>query len=167
MTTYPFRARRLLGLLLSFVLTATPALAHQQQTGYPGRPDVVGVSPEDPEMAAAVARARAELPDFFGRHAAPAPGERDFVVKFDLGGTGEMIWAGALQRDNDRLSGILSNQPLNADYRQGQRVDIPEEAIIDWAFVRDGRAQGHHTTRVLLSRVPPEQAAQVRAALGW
>jgi uncharacterized protein YegJ (DUF2314 family) len=153
--------------LLLTLCQASMCPAAQQLQPHASRPDVVGVPEGDPEMAAAVARARAELPDFYRRLANPGPDERDFAVKFNLGGTGEMIWAGSLQRENGRLSGALSNVPIHPDYRQGQRLDISESAIIDWGFVRGARMEGNHTTRVIIDRMPPEQAAEYRAALGW
>lgn len=156
----------LIALLLALCVSASPSAA-QPQRPHPSRPDVVDVQAGDPVMAAAVARARAELPDFYRHLANPGADERNFAVKFDLDGTGEMIWAGALRRENGRLSGALGNRPLNPAYRLGQRVDIPESAIIDWGYVRGTRTQGHHTTRVILDRMPPEQAAEYRAALGW
>jgi len=151
--------------LLISTLAGVPALAATAPAGE--RPDIVSVSTDDAEMNAAAARARSELPDFFRRLAAPGPDESNFSVKFNLAGSGEMIWAGNLRRDEGRLTGTLSNVPEIAGYSYGQRVDIPEAAIVDWAYARDGRMMGHHTTRILLDRMPDDQAAQYRAALGW
>ncbi|MGQ0588695.1 MAG: DUF2314 domain-containing protein [Sphingosinicella sp.] len=158
------RSGAALAALLTLV-AASPAAAQQQPN--PSRPDVMDVHESDPAMAAAVARARAELPQFYRRLGSPAPDEHRFAVKFNLAGSGEMIWAGELRRENGRLSGALSNAPIHADYRQGQRVDIAESAIIDWGYVRGARMEGNHTTRVIIDRMPPEQAAEYRAALGW
>ena len=153
--------------LLLALCVASSSQAAQPQQPHASRPDVMDVREGDPAMAAAVARARAELPEFYRRLARPGADERNFAVKFDLAGTGEMIWAGSLQRENGRLSGTLSNVPIHPDYRQGQRLDIPESAIIDWGFVRGARMEGNHTTRVIIDRMPPDQAAEYRAALGW
>ena len=162
-----FRSFATITLLAALGLAAVPAAASQELQQYPSRPDVVGVREGDPEMAAAVARARSQLPEFYRRLANPGPDEHRFAVKFDLAGSGEMIWAGSLQRESGRLSGTLSNVPMHPAYRQGQRIDIPESAIIDWGFVRGARMEGNFTTRVIIDRMPPEQAAETRAALGW
>jgi uncharacterized protein YegJ (DUF2314 family) len=132
-----------------------------------GRSDIVQVSSEDAEMNRAKAEARAGLPAFMAHLARPGAGEEGFSVKFDLGRTGEFIWASELSRENGRLSGALANEPVDSRYRLGQRVIIPEADIIDWTYRRSGRAEGHFTTRILLPRLEPAQAAEVRAALGW
>lgn len=133
-------------------------------------PDGVGITwndPDDPRMTAARDRARAELPAFFEHMANPAADESHFHVKFDLGGTGEFIWADELQRSGTTLTGRLINTPLHEAYSYGQRVEIPESAIVDWGFVRGRQMQGNYTTRVQLELMSPEEARQVRAAFGW
>ena len=130
-------------------------------------PNVAMVEPTDAAMAAAVERARAELPAFFARLAAPGPDEDSFSVKFGLPGREEFIWAGDLRREGGQWSGALNNVPLNPAYRQGQRVPIADADIIDWTYRRGSAMQGHHTTRVILASMPEDQAAGIRAALGW
>jgi uncharacterized protein YegJ (DUF2314 family) len=143
---------------------AAPAEATQPA---PRDPNVAMVQEDDPVMAAAVKRARSQLAGFFARLAAPATGDSDFSVKFNLADSGEFIWAGDLRRENGRLTGALGNHPIHPDYRIGQRVEIAEAGIIDWTYLRGSVMQGHHTTRVLVDRMEPERAAAVRSALGW
>jgi uncharacterized protein YegJ (DUF2314 family) len=154
---------------ITLALAFAPALAQSPALAQPSsqRNDIVLIQEQDPAMRRAVETARAELPAFFRSLANPGAGESNFAVKFDLAGSSEMIWAGNLRREGGRLTGTLSNVPMLAGFEMGQRVTIPESAIIDWAYLRGRSFIGHHTTRVLLGRMDADQAAQVRQALGW
>lgn len=50
----------------------------------------------------------------------------------------------------------------------GERVRVPLAEVSDWSWRgADGVMRGHHTTRVLLTRMDPAEAAELRAAFGW
>ncbi len=130
---------------------------------------IISVANDDAEMNAAIARARRELPDFYAHMARPGSGERRFMIKFDIlpGEGAEYVWAGELDRTTVPMTGILVNQPQRSSEQLGQRVPIPEARIIDWGYLRDEVAQGYHTQRVLLDRMPAEEAAELRRRMGW
>jgi uncharacterized protein YegJ (DUF2314 family) len=46
-------------------------------------------------------------------------------------------------------------------------VVIRRQDINDWGFFRNEVMQGNFTTRVQLTRMPPQQAADIRRGLGW
>ena len=91
------------------------------------------------------------------------------MVKFDIvaGEEAEFVWATELERSGGRMTGVLVNQPEYTDDRLGDRVNIAEADIIDWAYFRGAVMQGAFTNRVLLDRLPPEEAEQLRRAYGW
>jgi uncharacterized protein YegJ (DUF2314 family) len=62
---------------------------------------------------------------------------------------------------------VLVNKPEATDHRIGQRVPIAEADIIDWMYRKGGKMQGGYTNRVLLERMPAEDAASFREYLGW
>jgi uncharacterized protein YegJ (DUF2314 family) len=130
---------------------------------------IVDVQHGDPEMAAAVRRSRAELPAFYARMAAPGPGESGFMVKYDIlpGDGAELIWAGDLDRSRTPMTGRLANQPERVPLQRGDQVTIPEDAIVDWSYVRGGVLEGAYTQRLIVDRMPPDQAAQWRREFGW
>ena len=133
-------------------------------------PAVTRNAENGPAVNAAIARARATLPDFWQHLAASADDESLFLIKFNLSNgmsDAEYIWVGDIQLQNGRISGVLMNQPLNGRYRKGQQVEIPESAIGDWAIFKGRVMQGNHTTRVQLEQMPAEEAAQLRSALDW
>jgi uncharacterized protein YegJ (DUF2314 family) len=130
---------------------------------------VYDVSRDDAEMNAAKARAIASLPEFYRHLASPEADESDFMIKFDVvpGDGVEYVWAAALDRSAEPMTGVLINQPLHSDQQLGQRVPIAEADIVDWAYRRGRVMQGAYTHRVLLDRMPPEEAAAYRADFGW
>lgn len=136
------------------------------QAAKPGD-DVVYIENDNAAMAAAAAKARAQLPAFLDRLARRDPSESDFAVKFDLdpGEKAEYIWGDIVARDGDTLDVALANIPLLKGYKIGQRVKLKLADVIDWSYVRAGKLHGHYTTRVLLGRMPDREAAELRAIL--
>jgi len=130
---------------------------------------IYNVGADDAEMNAAKAHAIATLPQFYRRLAAPGRDEGEFMVKFDIlpGEPAEFVWATDLDRSRVPMTGRLINQPVETDHRIGQRVAIAEAEIIDWTYRRGRVMQGGFTNRVLLGRMPPDEAESKRVFLGW
>lgn len=129
---------------------------------------VVAVDAGDVAMNAAIAKARATLPQFWERYAKPGPGEESFGLKVAISGGGhiEHFWLIGIKRENGVLSGEINNDPnWVTTVKLGQRYVIPEKDISDWIYMRDGKIMGAYTMRALLDRMPPEQAADIRARL--
>jgi len=145
------------------VAAAAPSLAEE-----PGD-KIYQVEAADPEMNAAKAKAVASLPTFYRALAAPSPGEGEFMVKFDIlpGPEAEFVWANRLDRSSRPMTGILLNQPEQSTAKPGDRVRIAEADIVDWTYRKGGVMQGGFTNRVLLGRMPADEAAAYRAYLGW
>lgn len=158
--------------MIELVMAAALALApNANAAAAPAQQDehVYQVNSDDAAMNAAIAQGRRTLPDFFRRLAVPQPGDSEFSVKFDiLPGDGvEYVWAVDLDRSTRPMTGILVNQPLYTNDRQGDRVAIPEGSIIDWGYRTGGVMQGNFTNRVLLGHMSAEEAAAYRRYLGW
>ena len=78
-------------------------------------------------------------------------------------GTTEHFWLTRIKRDNGKISGVISNQPQSVtSVKVGQRYEFTEDMISDWTFKRNGKLVGNETMRVLLPRMPEEQAAVYR-----
>jgi uncharacterized protein YegJ (DUF2314 family) len=144
-----------------------PAIAQQA----PKEPGLVYVDAGDPKMEAAKRQGRSTLPTFFAHLASPGADEGDFALKFNLTpdrSGAEFIWAGELQIGRaGEITGVLNNVPIDTRFTQGQRVTIDRALIVDWGYRKGPVYQGNYTTRELLNRMSPEEAAQIRAALGW
>jgi uncharacterized protein YegJ (DUF2314 family) len=131
--------------------------------------EVVKVATDDAAMEAAKREGQRTLPEFWQHQAKPAADETMFSVKFDLlpGPAAEYIWASVSKRDANGIVGVLGNTPEAPGYALGQSVKINEADIIDWQYRKGEQMQGHYTTRVLIDRMPPAEAKEYRAALGW
>lgn len=135
------------------------------------KPPVVWIEASDPAMNAAIARGKAELPQFFAHWRNPAADERGFTVKFDVipGDRAEFIWAVDLRRD---AAGVLTgtlvdDAELDPAIKGGQRVTIADADIIDWGYSKKGVMQGSYTVRVMLDHMDPAEAAAIRRNLRW
>jgi uncharacterized protein YegJ (DUF2314 family) len=140
---------------------AAPA-AHSQEA-------TIGVAADDPEMVSAIAKARAGLPVFFGHATAPAPGEGDFLIKFDVipEAPAEFVWAELISHQGDVSVARLVNAPRDARFAKGQQVTVRDRQVIDWAYWRDGTMQGGATMRVLIGRMQPAEARALLDRFGW
>jgi uncharacterized protein YegJ (DUF2314 family) len=137
----------------------------------PGRAQdaTIGVPESDPEMRAAIAKARAGLPVFFGHATAPAPGEGGFLIKYDIvpEAPAEFVWAEIVSHHGDFSVARLANAPRDPRFTKGQQVTVRDSQVIDWAYWRDGTMQGAATMRVLISRMPADEAQAMRHRFGW
>ena len=149
------------------LIAASGAAAAAEPVQEPDK--VYGVAADDTDMEAAKKRARSELPAFYKRLAAPAPDEGEFMVKYDLlpGNDVEYVWVGALDGSASPMTGTLLNQPHQGGRNAGDRVSIPEGEIIDWTYRKGAVMQGGYTNRVVLGRMPADEAAAFRTYLGW
>jgi uncharacterized protein YegJ (DUF2314 family) len=127
--------------------------------------------PEDhPDMAKAVAQARATLPDFRKVLASPQPGMANFGVKarFPVQGGSEHCWVGDLEARTGGFLGKLTNHPQHLHgLVLGSLVDVTEAMITDWAYSKDGVYHGHYTMRILLPRMSKRLRQRVEKAYGW
>jgi uncharacterized protein YegJ (DUF2314 family) len=126
---------------------------------------VISVLSEDKDMNAAIGKARGSLTAFWKSYAAPAANETDHALKVAVAGNGttEHFWLTRIKRDAGKLSGVISNQPQSVKtVKVGQRYEFTEDMISDWTFKRNGKLVGNETMRVLLPRMPEEQASVYR-----
>jgi len=141
----------------------------------------------DPQIEAARAEARETLPTFLARLKNPTADESHFVVKFRLERSqvigfaqsapsapthpepAEFIWARmvTLTPDSSSVTGLIDGDPRSKGFHNGQPVRIPLDDVVDWGYKKAGVVQGNFTTRVLLAKLPPEQAARAKQAFGW
>ena len=132
-----------------------------------GEPVAAFVERDDPDIAAASAKARATLPDFLAVLDKGAPNAGGYQVKFALTPT-EHIWVENVVRDRGTLTGTLGMKPLRSAHQKGDRVTVKLDEISDWGYwTRDNVAHGFHTYPVLFARMPKAEANARRRELGW
>jgi uncharacterized protein YegJ (DUF2314 family) len=120
-------------------------------------------------MAAAIAKARAGLPVFFGHATAPGPDEGGFMIKYDLrpGGPSEFIWAEVISHRGDITVARLLNAPRTPGFAAGQQVTVRDKQVLDWAWWNAGTLVGGATMRVLITRMPAAEARSMLDRFGW
>ena len=164
------KTRNLLGLLGLMLAVGSHSVAlAQEPDSAKDQEQVYDVRADDPEMNAAKAQGIATLPEFYRHLASPGADETEFMIKFDIlpGDDAEFVWATELDRSAVPMTGVLVNQPIHTEHQIGQRVAIAESDIIDWTYRRGRVMQGGFTNRVLLGRMPADEAAEMRAYFGW
>jgi uncharacterized protein YegJ (DUF2314 family) len=121
------------------------------------------VDAADRDLEAAIDQARAKLPNFWRLFDNDSEVRDTGVLKvgFRQDNQAEFMWVGSLKREGNRITGRLNNTPtLIDDVAEGQTVTVDPAEIIDWSYSRDGKAWGHFTTRVLMRRLTPAEAAE-------
>jgi uncharacterized protein YegJ (DUF2314 family) len=129
----------------------------------------IAVPAGDSEMAAAIAKARAGLPVFFGHATSPGPDEGGYMIKYDLlpGAASEFVWAEVISHKGDVTTARLLNTPRAPGFARGEEVSVRDRQVADWAYWRAGTLIGGATMRVLIARMPAAEARAMRDRFGW
>lgn len=149
--------------ILTLILIVAAALG-----GCGKRDDVIAVESDDPEMEAAIAKARETLPEFWSALEARREGESGFSLKvrMEYEGDVEHIWVGEIERRDGKIMGTIDNDPdALKNVKLGDRIEIKEADISDWTYLRNGKIVGNETLRPLLKHMPADEAAAVREKL--
>lgn len=128
----------------------------------------VSVKPDDPDMTAAIASARASLPGFWKIFDHPEHGESDFCLKVKIEDKGEVeyFWLANIERQGGKIYGVISNEPeFVKSVKAGQRLEVNEADISDWMYTRDARLHGNYTLRALFKAMPKTEVDKYRALL--
>jgi uncharacterized protein YegJ (DUF2314 family) len=162
--------KKLLMMAGALWLAVAPAMAtpdSEREALMADREDMVTVQASDARMNAAIAEAKATLPDFLSAYRSGRFDAASFVIKYPLGGW-EHIWVEITSIDQDGVTGRLSNVPAQPEYKLGQVVHVPLSEVSDWAY-RDkaGVMVGHRTTRVILPQLGADERRATEEYLGW
>lgn len=124
---------------------------------------------DDPAMLAAIAKARAGLPEFLAKAARPRIHQRAFALKVAVRAEGdtEYLWVTGFSKQDDDFVGIISNEPrLVPNLKLGGYLVFKHDAIADWQYLENGRMVGNVTLCVLLASAPDDlRVAQQRYGL--
>jgi uncharacterized protein YegJ (DUF2314 family) len=115
----------------------------------------VQVAPDDREMVAATAQARAELPQFIQRFRVKDGLRFSVKVPLRAGAEVEHAWMEVRAIDDHTVVGVLDNDVGLPGYRSGQELKRPTAEIEDWIVLtnlKDQSFDGGYTAKVLLSR---------------
>ena len=125
------------------------------------------IRPDDKEIHRAMQTAKKDLIKLFE---AVLKGVDSYSVKApfsDDNGT-EHFWLSEVTYENGIFTGKINNDPITVkSVKLGQEVQVKEEEISDWLYVRNGRVTGNYTLRAILKRMPKAEAEQAKRAMGW
>src|SRR5438552_8162098 len=116
-------------LLIGLLLTLLTACAKRDK--------VVGIGDGDPEMAAATAKARQTLSQFWQVFDKREHGESNFVLVVRITDKGhiEHFFTTDFERRDGKTMVTISNAPkIVASVKFGDRIEIPETGITDWSY---------------------------------
>jgi uncharacterized protein YegJ (DUF2314 family) len=147
-----------------FVLTLVTSCSRHHSTD----DNVTYVSKDDPEMNAAIAKARNSLADFWQIYDKHPNGESDFCLKVKITDKeqNEYFWVVNLERKDGKTFGTINNDPdIVHNVKIGDRIALNEPDISDWLYMRDGKMVGNYTLRALFKHMSKDEAEKYKQML--
>jgi len=126
------------------------------------------VEDTDPEMAAAIARAQATLPQFWQAYDQRLHGETNFVLVVRITDKGRIEHFSTTQferRDGNALVTITHKPNIVTSVKLGDRIEIPKKDITDWFYMRDGKYVGMRTIKPKFKYMSAEQVRGFKEVL--
>jgi uncharacterized protein YegJ (DUF2314 family) len=122
----------------------------------PAADPVIPVSADDPQMNAAIEKARATVPTFVNALRAPKKNQTGFSVKmaFIDGKHTEHMWLDAVRYDGKQFHGTVNNEPENvSNVKLGDQASVDASKISDWMYIENRKLVGGYTIRVLRDKL--------------
>lgn len=130
------------------------------------------VEAENDEMNKASEEARRTYDQFVSelKQTAADTSKFGFAVKmkFEYGEEGgEHMWLNQLFFRDDKMLGVLDNEPFNAtQVKIGDTVEIKRNAVSDWIYFSNDTLKGGYTVRVLYKYATPDEKKELEASYG-
>lgn len=147
------------------LMVALLAMGLTSCSKHSGSGDTIGVSQDDADMNAAIAKARSTLPQFWQVFDHPDHGEKGFCLKVKITDKDQVehFWAADIERTNNVIKGTISNDPEYVhSVKNGDRITIPEADISDWLYARDEKMVGNYTLRALFKQMPADEVEKYK-----
>jgi uncharacterized protein YegJ (DUF2314 family) len=113
------------------------------------------VPADDPDMAVAMRKARTTLPHFLSLAQNPKSSMKNFGVKVAVPADAgyEFFWIRPFENNGTEFSGRLRNTPRAAkNLKINDVVSFPQDNIVDWTYLDDGKMMGNFTACALLKK---------------
>ncbi len=157
--------------LVVILLVVAAACGDSKDERSAKQPDTLVTEFDQVAMDKAIAEARATIDEFKTHLATPEQGDHDFYlkVKIEDGDRTEHFWLSGIAIEGDNYAGRIDNQSGDVkSVKLGQRYEFGFADVSDWMYRNEvGVMQGCRTLRVLLADMPPDEAAQISASMGW
>ena len=157
--------RHALTILLAFCAASCGGINEDQARVLQGESGLSrsAVRAGDPEMDAAMAEARASLPEFLRAFRLASPDHAGFAVKKEYRRNQyvEYIWITDLKINGSVFEGTSGNDSEDTvGVRFGDPARVTFDEVCDWMYTDNGVLVGGRTVRVVYSRMNGEQKAQ-------
>jgi uncharacterized protein YegJ (DUF2314 family) len=164
--------RFLLAVAGLMIVAMSAGLLHAQSRADRTKTDDPAVPKVDPAMERAFSKARASLDPFLELARNPPLHLRGFALKVGIEEGPDMVeyfWIYAFTQSGDSFSGKINNRPrLVKRVRAGRVYQFQRADIVDWTYIdmETRRIHGNFTACALLTRKPPDLAAELRQKFG-
>jgi len=129
---------------------------------------IIPVKKDNPEMVAAIAKARSTLPQFWQTFDHPGPGDSDFSLKVritDKSGV-EHFWTTQIERKDGQIFAVINNDAdIVKSVKLGDRIPVPDADISDWMYMHNGKIVGNYTLRAEFKLMPPPEVEKYKEML--
>ena len=122
---------------------------------------------DDPDIRAAMEKARATTGEFLAALQKPAANERQFMVRKAYptreAGRQQILWINQVTFDGTLLHGVADDKTatVGAGIPLDGKVSFPPSEIADWMFNEDGKAVGGYMLRALKSKMTEDEWAKI------
>ncbi len=140
--------------LAGLLLSACGKKGPPQVINRDGESPVIQVADDDPEMAAAIKKARDSVETFVAEWGNRR--NREFLVKGPFptdNGSIEHMWVEVQRLEDGFFKGTLANEPLNIKaLKAGSAVQVERDQVSDWLIVDGESTQGGFSIDLLRKR---------------
>ena len=126
---------------------------------------------DDPDIRAAMEKARATTGEFLAALQKPAPNQKQFMVRKAYptreAGKQQILWINQITYDGTLLHGVADDKTaaVGAGIPLDGKVAFPPAEICDWMFNEDGKAVGGFMLRALKNKMTEDEWAKIAAQI--
>jgi uncharacterized protein YegJ (DUF2314 family) len=129
------------------------------------------VKEDDPEMNAAIAKAKATVNDFVQAFHAQKSGTQKFCVKKPYptpDGSEEHMWIDVTDEKAGVLKGVVASEAEDTrEVKMGQEVTLNISEISDWSYMEGKKLIGGYTIRYFVNKMSPKEREEFLKANGF
>ena len=122
---------------------------------------------DDPDIRAAMEKARATVGEFLAALQKPAPNQKQFMVRKAFptleAGKQQILWINSVIYDGTLLHGVADDKTavVGAGIPLDGKVAFPPAEIADWMFNEGGKAVGGFMLRALKHKMTEDEWAKI------
>ncbi len=126
---------------------------------------------DDPDIRAAIEKARTTVGEFLAAVQKPAPNQKQFLVRKAFpsreAGKQQILWINQVTFDGTLLHGVADDKTaaVGAGIPLDGKVSFPPAEVCDWMFNEDGKAVGGFMLRALKNKMTEDEWEKITAQI--